>query len=122
MSDARDPNDPSCLFCQIVRGEIPSDGVLSTEDTFAFRDIAPAAPVHVLVVPKRHIRDAAAVGPDDGPLLAQMVVTARRVAEQEGIAETGYRLVFNVGPDALNSVPHLHLHVLGGHRMGWPPG
>lgn len=121
MSEA---SDPSCLFCRIVNGEVPSDQVLSTGETVAFRDVAPAAPVHVLVVPRRHIRDAAAVGAgsDDGPLLAEMLVAARRVAEQEGIAETGYRLVFNVGADALNSVTHLHLHVLGGHRMGWPPG
>jgi histidine triad (HIT) family protein len=111
-----------CLFCRIVAGEVPSDEVASTESTYAFRDIKPAAPVHVLVVPRRHVESAATVGPGDGELLAEMLMTAHGVARQEGIAQSGYRLVFNVGDDALNSVPHLHLHVLGGHRMGWPPG
>ncbi|HEX3541678.1 MAG TPA: histidine triad nucleotide-binding protein [Acidimicrobiales bacterium] len=111
-----------CLFCRIVRGEIPSDEVLSNDQVMAFRDISPAAPVHVLVVPRRHIADAAAISEGDGPLLAEMIGAAQQVAEKEGIAERGYRLVFNVGEDALNSVPHLHLHVLGGRRMGWPPG
>jgi histidine triad (HIT) family protein len=78
--------------------------------------------VHVLVVPRRHIVNAAHLGPDDGGVLAEMFVTAREVARSEGILESGYRLVFNVGDDALNSVPHLHLHVVGGQRLGWPPG
>jgi histidine triad (HIT) family protein len=102
MSDASD----DCLFCRIVAGDVPSARVDSTDTIYAFRDIEPVAPVHVLVVPKRHLADA----------------TARRVAEREGIAESGYRLAFNVGEDAVNSVPHLHLHVMGGRRMGWPPG
>lgn len=114
--------DEDCLFCRIIEGEIPSDEVLSTDGVYAFRDISPAAPVHVLVVPRRHIVNAAAVSDGDGPLLAEMLAAAREVAEKEGVAERGYRLVFNVGDDALNSVPHLHLHVLGGRRMGWPPG
>ena len=111
-----------CLFCRIVAGEIESDPVLSTEGTYAFRDIAPVAPVHILVVPKRHIDDAASIGPDDGPLLAEMLATARQVAETAGVSGRGWRLVFNVGEDAQNSVSHLHLHVIGGRRMGWPPG
>ena len=111
-----------CLFCRIVAGEVPSTEVLSTDGTYAFRDINPAAPTHVLVVPRHHIRDAASVEPEHGDVVAEMLVAARRVAEAEGIHERGYRLVFNVGEDALNSVPHLHLHVLGGQRMGWPPG
>ncbi len=114
--------DEGCLFCRIIRREVPSDGVLSTEHTYAFRDIQPAAPVHVLVVPKRHIADAAAVRPEDGPVLAEMAGAAQGVAEQENIAASGYRLVFNVGEDARNSVAHLHLHVLGGRQLGWPPG
>jgi histidine triad (HIT) family protein len=119
---AGEATEPACLFCRILRGEIPSDPVLSTARTYAFRDIEPAAPVHVLVVPKRHVADAGAVGPEDGPLMAEMMTTAQRVAEQEGVAGSGYRLVFNVGDDARNSVPHLHLHVLGGRPLGWPPG
>jgi histidine triad (HIT) family protein len=111
-----------CLFCRIVAGEIPSEEVLSTDHSYAFRDIEPGAPVHVLVVPREHVESAATVGPQHGELLADLIVTAQRVAGQEGIATSGYRLVFNVGDDARNSVPHLHLHVLGGHLMGWPPG
>jgi histidine triad (HIT) family protein len=110
------------LFCRIVAGEVPSDEVASSEATYAFRDIQPAAPVHVLVVPRDHIESAATLGAEHGDLLAEMVATAQRVAAAEGIAASGYRLVLNVGDDALNTVPHLHLHVLGGHRMGWPPG
>jgi histidine triad (HIT) family protein len=83
----------------------------------AFRDLNPQAPVHVLVIPRRHIENAATVDVTDADVVADMVVTARRVAEGQGIAESGYRLVFNVGEDAANSVPHLHLHVLGGRPM-----
>ena len=114
--------EAACLFCRIIRGEVPSTAVLQTEHTYAFRDINPGAPVHVLVVPKRHIDHAGAVEQGDGPVLAELLVAARRVAQSEGISERGYRLVFNVGPDAQNSVAHLHLHVLGGRRLGWPPG
>ncbi|HLN17104.1 MAG TPA: histidine triad nucleotide-binding protein [Acidimicrobiales bacterium] len=113
-----------CLFCQIVAGDIPSDVVLATDNVVAFRDINPTAPVHVLVVPRTHVENAAALGPEHKDELADMLVAARQVAEAEGIAppDRGYRLVFNVGPDALNSVPHLHLHVIGGRAMTWPPG
>ena len=111
-----------CLFCRIVRGEVPADVVHRSPESVAFRDINPQAPVHVLVVPVRHVDDAAALGPDDGAMLADLLATARRVAEAEGIAERGYRLLFNVGEDASNSVPHLHLHVVGGRRLTWPPG
>ena len=107
-----------CLFCRILAGEIPSDEVVSTDATYAFRDINPQAPTHVLVVPRRHIDNAAAIGDADGEVLAALVTTAQEVAAREGIAESGYRLTFNVGDDALNSVPHLHLHVMGGRRMG----
>ena len=108
-----------CLFCKIVAGELPSDTVHETETTFAFKDINPAAPLHVLVVPRRHIEDASVVSPEDGPVLADMLMTARAVADAAGLAnpDRGYRLVFNIGPDAMNSVPHLHLHVLGGEPL-----
>lgn len=105
-----------------MAGELPSDEVASTEHTYAFHDIEPAMPVHVLVVPRRHIESADTVGEDDAGLLAEMLQTAQRVARAEGVAERGYRLVFNVGDDARNSVAHLHLHVLGGRPMDWPPG
>jgi histidine triad (HIT) family protein len=111
-----------CLFCKIVAGEVPSTTVHATDATYAFRDIEPTAPTHVLVVPRRHITDASEVGTGDGNLLAEMFATAQEVARSEGIDGNGYRLVFNVGDDALNSVPHLHMHVIGGRRMSWPPG
>jgi histidine triad (HIT) family protein len=113
---------PDCLFCKILAGEVPSDEVLATEATYAFRDISPAAPVHVLVIPRTHVANAHELGAEHGDLLVNLFTTAQEVARQEGIDQSGYRLVFNVGDDALNSVPHLHLHVLGGQRMGWPPG
>ena len=111
-----------CLFCKILAGEVPSTEVLSTETTYAFRDISPGAPTHVLVIPREHIDNAHALRPEHGALLADVFTTAQEVARAEGIADSGYRLVFNVGDDALNSVPHLHLHVLGGRKLGWPPG
>jgi len=111
-----------CLFCRIVSGDIAAEIVHRTEHAVAFRDTNPQAPVHVLVVPRRHIDNAGVLGPGDAEVLADILVAGRQVAEAQGIAERGYRLVFNVGEDASNSVPHLHLHVLGGRRLAWPPG
>jgi histidine triad (HIT) family protein len=111
-----------CLFCKILAGAVPSKEAASTANTYAFYDIAPAAPVHVLVIPRQHITNAAHVEAAHAAILAEMFATARQVAEAHGIADSGYRLVFNVGDHALNSVPHLHMHVLGGQQMGWPPG
>lgn len=111
-----------CIFCRIVSGDVPGDIVLTSDHAVAFCDLDPQAPVHVLVVPRHHVDNAATVTHDDAEVLADLFVTARRVAEELGVAESGYRLVLNVGDDALNSVPHLHVHVLGGRRLGWPPG
>ena len=113
-----------CLFCRIVAGEIPSKIVYDDEHTIAIRDIAPQAPTHVLVIPRRHIASAAEVTADDAEVVAAMLLAAQAVADREGIGaeDRGFRLIMNVGPDALNSVPHLHLHVLGGRSMTWPPG
>ena len=111
-----------CLFCRILDGEVPSTQVAANDQAYAFRDINPAAPVHVLVIPRRHIPTAAQLGPDDGQVLAKMFGLAQDVARIEAIDESGYRLVFNVGDDALNTIGHLHLHVMGGHRMAWPIG
>lgn len=113
-----------CLFCSIVAGDVPADVVWSDERTVAFRDINPQAPVHVLVVPRRHIVNAGAVVDGDAADVTALITSAQGVARAEGIAgpDRGFRLVFNVGPDALNSVDHLHLHVLGGRSFGWPPG
>ncbi len=103
-----------------MAGDVPADIVWTDERTVAFRDISPQAPVHVLVVPKRHIANAGSVVEADADDVVALITAARAVAEAEGIAgqDRGYRLVFNVGPDALNSVPHLHLHVLGGRVLG----
>ena len=110
------PDD--CLFCAIVAGEIPSTVVLDHETVFAFRDIAPAAPVHVLIVPKRHIADVRDLKAEDGGVLIEMFQAANEIAASEGIAESGYRLLFNVGPDAGQTVFHLHMHLVGGKPLG----
>lgn len=111
-----------CLFCRILAGELPSNEVMATERTFAFRDINPVASTHVLVIPREHIEHAGTVEPQHAEIIIEMLATARTIAEREGVAEGGYRLVFNVGRDTGNSVPHLHLHVIGGRQMSWPPG
>jgi histidine triad (HIT) family protein len=114
--------DETCPFCRIVRGVVPSHQVYSDDTVYAFRDINPGAPVHVLVVPRRHIRGINVPEAEDGAVLSALITAANTAARQEGIAESGYRLVWNVGPNAGQSVFHLHLHVLGGRRLGWPPG
>ena len=106
-----------CLFCKIVAGEVPSTEVLSTERAYAFRDIAPHAPTHVLVVPRDHHADVAALVRDDPALLADLFAAAVQVADQEGLTG-GYRLLANTGPDSGQTVFHAHLHVLGGRPMG----
>jgi histidine triad (HIT) family protein len=110
-----------CLFCRIVAGEIPSTKVVESAHSFAFRDLHPTAPTHVLVIPKVHIPNAAEITPEHGVSMADLFVTAQEVARLDSLSERGYRLVFNVGQDSGNSVDHLHLHVIGGHAMGWPP-
>ena len=111
-----------CLFCKIVAGEIPCVPVAESWTALAFRDIDPQAPVHVLVVPKVHVTSADHVTDEHATVMGDLVLLAQRVAELEGVRESGYRLVMNNGPDAQMSVAHLHLHVLGGRLMGWPPG
>lgn len=110
----------SCLFCKIVAGEIPAEIVLATERTVAFRDLNPQAPVHVLVVPRDHYDNAAALASGDPEASAELVRTAAAVATAEG--HDSYRLVFNTGADAGQTVFHTHLHVLAGRALGWPPG
>jgi histidine triad (HIT) family protein len=111
-----------CLFCKIVAGDVPSTAVRSTERAYAFRDIAPQAPLHVLVVPKEHHEDAVSLAEADPELLAELVRLAAEVARDDGVAESGYRLVFNTGPDAGRTVFHTHLHVLGGVPLGGMAG
>ncbi|HQT99575.1 MAG TPA: histidine triad nucleotide-binding protein [Acidimicrobiales bacterium] len=111
-----------CLFCKIVAGDIPSKAVAESETAYAFYDIAPQAPVHVLVIPKIHVTSADEIDPSHGGMVDEMMLLAQRVADLEGVRESGYRLVFNVGADAQMTVPHLHMHLLGGRRLDWPPG
>lgn len=111
-----------CLFCGIVAGEIPATVVRDEERVLAFADIQPQAPTHVLVITKDHHRTAADAAAADPTLLGEVVAAAHQVAEKAGIAASGYRLVFNTGPDANQTVPHVHCHVLGGRDMTWPPG
>lgn len=111
-----------CLFCQIVAGEIPSRPVAQSERAYAFYDIAPQAPVHVLVISKEHITSADEIASSHGGIIDDLVLMAQNVAALEGIRDSGYRLVFNVGRDGQMTIAHLHLHVLGGRRMEWPPG
>lgn len=114
--------DPTCPFCRITAGQVPSSRVYSDEQVYAFRDQRPVAPTHVLLIPRRHISGINAPEAEDGALLAALVKAANTVAREAGVAESGYRLVWNVGPNAGQSVFHLHLHVLGGRPFGWPPG
>jgi histidine triad (HIT) family protein len=114
--------DPHCAFCRVIAGELHSTQVYSDESVVAFRDTNPQAPIHVLVVPRRHVESIALLGHEDGALLASMFSVANQVAREQGIADTGYRLVINHGAQAGQTVHHLHLHLLGGRRMSWPPG
>ncbi|MBW3566569.1 MAG: histidine triad nucleotide-binding protein [Proteobacteria bacterium] len=111
-----------CLFCKMVNGEIKPDTVHETEEMLAFRDINPQAPTHVLVVPKKHISTINDLEPQHETLIGKMYLAAKTIAKREGIAEDGYRTVMNCGEGAGQSVFHIHLHVLGGRRMKWPPG
>lgn len=113
-----------CLFCGIAAGDVPSTAVASSEHAYAFRDLHPQAPTHVLVIPRAHVTSAHELAPEQAFLLGELVLLAQQVAAKEGLdaPDRGYRLVMNVGPDANMSVPHLHLHVLGGRTFGWPPG
>jgi histidine triad (HIT) family protein len=113
--------DPDCLFCRIVAKEIAAEVVLDRDDVLAFRDVNPQAPTHVLVVPKEHLPSLEAVGAGHERLLAALVDAANEVARADAV-DGGFRVVTNVGPAAGQSVDHLHLHVLGGRAMTWPPG
>lgn len=111
-----------CLFCRIVAGEIPADIVYQDERALAFRDINPQAPVHVLVIPRDHMESLDDAARNDEALLGHLLRIAARVANDQGLSESGYRTVINTGAGAGQSVFHLHLHVLGGRALNWPPG
>ena len=106
-----------CIFCRIVAGEVPSDIVYQDEDFLAFRDILPKAPTHVLIIPKTHITSAAELTAGQQKLAGRLIIIAKNLAEKEGIAKKGYRLVINCGPEGGQVVPHLHLHLIGGRKL-----
>lgn len=112
----------NCLFCRIAAGEIPATIVHRDDAIVAFRDINPQAPTHILVIPVRHVAGLAASAGSDEALLGRMMLMVKDLAAREGLDESGYRVVTNNGEQAGQSVPHLHLHLLGGRPMGWPPG
>jgi histidine triad (HIT) family protein len=110
---------PDCIFCKIIRGEIPSQIAYQDEDVFVFPDINPATPVHLLIVTRKHIPSLAGMTDADTPLIGKMVKAANKLARDQGISEKGYRLTINSGPDAGQIVPHLHMHLMGGRNLRW---
>ena len=114
--------DQDCLFCKILDGEIPADIVLETDTTIAFRDINPQAPTHVLVIPRKHIATINDIEPEDREVVGDLYQSAKAIAKTEGIDESGYRAVMNCNAGAGQTVFHIHLHVLGGRALNWPPG
>jgi histidine triad (HIT) family protein len=115
-------NDPNCIFCKIIAGEIPSNQAYRDELITAFHDIHPVAPVHLLIVPNKHIADNNAFTVEDEPVAGRMFTIVRQLAEELGIAQTGYRLILNTGKDGHQEVQHLHLHLIGGQPMKHPMG
>jgi len=111
-----------CLFCEIIAGRIPCRKAFEDEDVLAFHDISPQAPTHILVIPKRHVTSVLELAPADDSLVGNLVRRATQLASEAGLAERGFRLVFNCGEDAGYSVYHIHLHLVGGRKLGWPPG
>lgn len=122
MAESEPHHDPGCLFCKIVAGEIPATIVARTDRVVVFRDIDPKAPTHVLIVPVDHQPNVAATAAADPALVGELFATAARIAQDEGLDGTGYRLVANTGAGAQQTVFHTHLHLLGGRSFTWPPG
>ena len=111
-----------CLFCKIIKGEIPSAKVYEDDKVYAFRDIEPQAPVHILIIPKEHIASANELTEKNASIVGHIFAVAAKIAKEEGIAEGGYRIVNNCGQDGGQTVGHLHFHMLGGRSLAWPPG
>ena len=111
-----------CLFCKIAAGEIPSAKVYEDDMVYAFRDIEPQAPQHILLIPKKHIASVLDLKAEDSALIAHMFDALKTIAEEQGIAEDGFRIVFNTGENGQQTVRHLHMHILGGRMLQWPPG
>lgn len=114
--------DSNCIFCKIASGEIPSEAVYSDDEFHAFRDLNPQAPTHILIIPKRHIARITDAGDVDAALLGRLMLRANAIAETEGVVNPGFRYVLNCNPGGGQSVYHIHLHLLGGRQMTWPPG
>ena len=114
--------DDETVFCKIIRREILADIVYEDEKALAFRDVSPHAPTHLLIIPKESIASVADAQEEDATLLGHLMVVARKIAHSEGILEDGFRLVVNTGKDGGQTIPHLHIHVLGGRPLSWPPG
>ncbi len=114
--------EEDCIFCKIVAGDIPADIVLENQDVVVFRDLTPQAPVHLLAIPRQHIATINDLQAADAQRIGNLFLAAKTVARQEGITEDGYRTVMNCGADAGQSVFHIHLHILGGRALSWPPG
>ena len=115
-------SEPDCLFCKILSGDIPGDIVYESEQVFGFRDINPQAPVHIVIVPRRHIATINDLQADDEALVGALFTAAKQVAADEGLSDDGYRVVMNCNAGAGQTVFHIHLHLLGGRQMRWPPG
>lgn len=111
-----------CLFCKIIAGDIPSNKVYEDEDVFAFHDINPAAPTHVLIIPKKHLTTVAHAEEEDESLMGKLLLKANMIAEEQGLSSDGFRYVINTGSHGGQTVYHLHMHIIGGHALGWPPG
>ena len=122
MTDDSSTGDPGCIFCKIVAGEIDAELVHEDRVAVAFRDINPQAPVHVLVIPRKHVPTLDHLVAEDEPMVGHLLTVAAATARREGIAESGYRTVFNCNRGAGQTVFHVHLHLLGGRSFGWPPG
>ena len=115
-------SESQCLFCRISRGEVPANRLLETDEVLAFRDINPQAPVHILIIPREHIRSLGEIEAGHAELVGKLHLVASDLARRAGLTEQGWRIVTNVGADAGQTVEHLHLHLLGGRAMHWPPG
>ena len=111
-----------CVFCKIIDGDIPSEIIYEDEDVIAFDDLDPQAPIHFLVIPKKHIKSLEELDENDSHLIGKIFLAIRQIARKKGIAETGYRIVNNIGENGGQTVPHIHFHVLGDRSMQWPPG
>lgn len=111
-----------CLFCKIRDGEIPSETVYENDDILAFKDVNPHSPTHVLIVPRKHIATINDLEGEDAKIMGEMMMVAQEIAKTEGVAESGFRLVINTNDDAGQTVHHIHMHLMGGRNMAWPPG